>query len=95
MMQATFIAKEDIQKLHFKNEEVLKSAEAIKERFHDLENAMLLGNTDHNKVKIVFECTDGIFLVETTVWGVTQNSLMLKGNILIPIHSIHQISFFE
>jgi hypothetical protein len=95
MMQATLIEKEEIQNLHFKNSEVLKDAEAIAERRHDLENAMLMGNTDHNKVKIVFECTDGIFFVETTVWSVTQHSLMLKGNTLIPIHAIHQISFFE
>lgn len=95
MIQAPTLEKEAIPDQHFKNEEVLKDADSIRQRRDDLEKAMRIGNNDHGKVKIVFETTDGTYQVETTVWSVTQNNVMLKSNAIIPIHCIHQISFFE
>jgi hypothetical protein len=95
MIQGTVISKEEIAGHHFGHQEVLSNPDAIAQRRSDLEKAMKLGNTEHNKVKIVFESTNGIFVVETTIWSVTQNNVMLKGNTLIPIHCIRQISFFD
>jgi len=95
MIHAPTLAKEEIANLHFKREEVLNSLDAIAQRREDLEKAMRIGNNDHGKVKIVFETTTGLFQVDTTVWSVTQNNVMLKSSAIIPIHCIHQISFFE
>jgi len=94
-IHAPVLEKEEIPKQHFKHAEVLSDSEEIRQRRDDLEKAMRIGNNDHGKVKIVFETHDGLFQVETTVWSVTQNNVMLKSNAIIPIHSIHQISFFE
>ena len=57
----------------------------------DLERAMKLGNLEHNKIKIVFEDSEGLKQVETTVWGGTDKRVILKQAILIPIHRIHEI----
>ena len=94
-IQAPVLPKEEIPNKHFKREDVLNDPDAILQRREDLEKAMRIGNNDHGKVKIIFDTTEGYYQVETTVWSVTQNNVMLKSNAIIPIHSIHQISFFE
>ena len=95
MMHAPAFNKEDIPTVHFKPNDVLTSIEEIHKRREDLEKAMRIGNNDHGKVKIVFETTNGIFHVDTTVWSVTENNVMLKSSNVIPIRCIHQVSFFE
>lgn len=85
------IEKENIRGLKFPDNDVLSSTDEIKIRNADLERAMKLGNLEHNKIKIVFEDSEGMKQVETTVWGVTDKRVILKQGILIPIHRIHEI----
>lgn len=87
----TLIEKENIRGLKFPENDVLLSKDEIKIRNADLERAMKLGNLEHNKIKIVFEDSEGVKQVETTVWGVTDKRVILKQGILIPIHRIHEI----
>ena len=56
-----------------------------------LENATKLGNMEHSKIKIVFEDSDAVKQVETTVWATTDKRVVLKGGVVIPINRIHQI----
>lgn len=85
------IEKENIRDLKFPDNEVLSSKDAIKIRQADLDRALKLGNLEHNKIKIVFEDSEGLKQVETTVWGVTDKRVILKQGVLIPIHRIHEI----
>ncbi len=85
------IEKEHIRGLKFPDNDVLTSKDEIKIRNADLARAMVLGNLEHHKIKIVFEDSEGVKQVETTVWGVTDKRVILKQAILIPIHRIHQI----
>lgn len=85
------IEKENICNLKFPEKEVLKSNDDIMTRARNLERALKLGNLQHSKIKIVFEDTQGIKQVETTIWGVTDKRIILKHGILIPIHCIHEI----
>ncbi|CAN5420219.1 hypothetical protein BH10BAC1_BH10BAC1_12510 [soil metagenome] len=85
------IEKENISGLKFPDTDVLASKEEIKNRFTNLERALKLGNLEHNKIKIVFEDSEGIKQVNTTVWGVTDNRVILKQGIVIPIHRIHEV----
>ena len=85
------IDKEAIEGLHFPNEEVLTSKESIIRRNDELDKAGMLGNMDHVKVKIVFEDTEGLKQVETTVWAVTKEAVVLKQGMTIPIRRIHEI----
>ena len=95
MIHAPAFNKEDIPTVQFKPGDVLTDKEDILRRREDLEKAMRIGNNEHGKVKIVFETTKGIFHVDTTVWSVTQNNVMLKSSNIIPIRCILQVSFFE
>ncbi len=85
------IEKESIRGLKFPENDVLSAKDDIKIRNSHLERALKLGNLEHNKIKIVFEDSEGLKQVETTVWGVTDKRVILKHGVLIPIHRIHEI----
>lgn len=85
------IEKENIRDLKFPDTEVLTSSDAIKIRQLNLDRALTLGNLEHNKMKIIFEDSEGLKQVETTVWGVTDKRVILKQGVLIPINRIHEI----
>ena len=84
------VQKEMISGFRFPEKDVLTSKDEMKLRLADLERALKLGNLEHNKIKIIFEDSDGIKLVETTVWGVTDKRVILKQGIMIPIHRIYE-----
>jgi hypothetical protein len=92
MTNITTIEKESISGLKFPDTDVLKTKDEIKLRNADLERAMKLGNLEHNKIKIVFEDSEGIKQVNTTVWGVTDKRVILKQGVVIPIHRIHEVN---
>jgi len=93
MNEFEIIPKEDIHKYHFVTYDVLDTNEARIERKQELEKAMILGNSEHVKIKIFFMTTDGMKEVETTVWATTDETITLKGGVVIPISSISKISF--
>lgn len=90
--QPISIEKENISGLKFPENDVLTSKEEIKNRFTNLERALKLGNLEHDKIKIVFEDSEGIKQVNTTVWGVTDKRVILKQGVVIPIHRIHDVN---
>jgi uncharacterized protein (UPF0248 family) len=85
------VDKEALRTLNFPREEVLKTTDSAKERRNLLERATILSNLYHNKVKITFEDSDGSKMVDTTIWATTDNAIMLKGGIVLPIHRILSI----
>jgi len=84
------VDKEIIGNLHFPSDEILSSTDQKQKRQYELERAASLG-TDKVKIKILFEDADGLKQVETTVWAVTKDSVVLKHGATIPIHRIHEI----
>ena len=89
-MATTFetIEKENIHSLRFPNNDVLQDKDAIFQRNCDLNRAQSLGNLEHAKIKIFFEDNQSKKVVETTVWAVTDNQVVLKQGIGIPINRI-------
>lgn len=85
------IEKEMIYSLKFPNEEVLQNEEAISQRDVDLNRAQSLGNLEHSKMKIFFEDSQSQKVVETTVWAVTNSSVILKKGVEIPINRIYKL----
>ncbi|MFM7896434.1 MAG: hypothetical protein ACKO8L_11015 [Flavobacterium sp.] len=92
-MEATFdlIDKEVIPTLNFPKDEVLEDKEAISSRKNDLDRALSLGNLEHVKIKIYFEDDASKKMVETTIWGVTEERVILKQGVIIPVNRIHKI----
>lgn len=93
MNTATFekIEKENISGLKFPNTDVLIDKEKINDRTADLNRALSLGNLDQHKIKIYFEDSISLKMVETTVWGVTDKRVILKQGVVIPINRVHYI----
>ena len=85
------ISKEEIPMLDFTNEEVLNSRDEIEHRKQLLLQSMVLGNTYHTKVVIIFEAGSGIYQVETTIWATTDDFVLLKGAVYLPIQCIHDV----
>jgi hypothetical protein len=85
------IEKETIEKLNFPEQEVLLSQEDINHRQYEAERAMKLGNYFKDKVKIIFEDSEGMKMVETTIWGVIDRRLLLKRGLVLPLYRVHEI----
>jgi hypothetical protein len=84
----TLVEKEIIGDYHFPTNEVLKKESEIAIRKKSLSRAIALGNLEHQKVRIYFADVDGEKYVETTIWGVTDHEILLKKNVMLPIHRI-------
>ena len=86
------IAKEDVGRLRFPNEDVLSSENDRKLRRSALERAMTLGNLERIKFKVYFEDLQTKFFVDTTIWGVTDEAVILKQGLIIPSKRIISIT---
>ncbi len=92
-MSTTFelIDKEAIASLNFPKTDVLEDKEEIASRKTNLDRALSLGNLEHVKIKIYFEDDSSKKMVETTIWGVTDNRVILKQGVVIPVNRIYKI----
>ncbi|MEZ4938305.1 MAG: hypothetical protein R2799_12020 [Crocinitomicaceae bacterium] len=90
-MKHMFIQKEAIANLMFPKSEVLNSKKEINDRNEELSKALVLGNTERLKVRILFEDIEGKKVVETTIWGLTSKEVILKQHVVIPINRIVSI----
>lgn len=93
MKKPILVEKEMISSLTFPKEEVLKDADKQKELKAALDKAMKLGNAYKGKVKIVFEDSEDVKAVETTIWGITDKNILLKQTTIIPIRRVIEIKF--
>ena len=84
------IEKEHIHLLSFPPFDVLDSQDEIRQRYLDLNRALALGNLEHSKIKIYFEDSLSKKVVETTVWAVTDQRVILKQGHSIPINRIYK-----
>lgn len=87
------IEKEDIPKYQFVSYDVLEDKAERDARQADLQKAMVLGNGAQVKIAFVFQTTDGLKKVETTVWAATDASIQIKGGVSVPVHCIKEIRF--
>jgi hypothetical protein len=92
-MHASVIEKESVAEIRFVNHEVLQNQQEIIKRRHQLQRAVSLGNLYKGKCKITFMSKEGPKAVETTVWAATENYILIKGGIQIPIHSITAVEY--
>lgn len=84
----TLIEKEEVGSLVFPQGEVLDTTASKDERKIAMNRAISLGNLEHHKVKIYFADSEGEKVVNTTLWAVTDESIVLKQNVVIPVNRI-------
>lgn len=85
---AVEIPKERITELHFPHEPVQLTPEHKRMRDRKIERAMQLGNGDHLKCRILFKDSEGLKMVETTVWSFDKDSIVLKYGLTIPVSRV-------
>ncbi len=85
------IEKEIINELTFPVHEVLSNKDSIRDRLFALHRATSLGNLDKHKVTIVFEDSEGMKKVCTTIWAMTDRKILLKAGRSIPVSRIHSV----
>ncbi len=90
--QFQIIEKENIADLKFPHSEILNDDKAIDQRTTELKRALSLGNLEHSKIQIYFEDEMSKKMVETTVWALTDESVVLKKGVGIPINRIVKIA---
>jgi hypothetical protein len=92
--KAISIDKEAIDTLKFNGADVLETQDERTSRDEELHRALTIGNSEHVKTRIYFEdAQNKVYVVETTVWGVTDKRVILKKGTVIPIASIFRITF--
>jgi hypothetical protein len=89
--KAISVPKEEVNQLRFPSGEVLKNQDDIRQRRVDLERAVMLGNVEKSKVRVVFEDEVGLKYVETTIWSITDDRVILKGDGSIPLKRVWQV----
>jgi hypothetical protein len=82
------VQKEQISAFHFPQVGVVLSEQAKAEVKVGLARAIALGNLEHQKVRIYFEDDTAKKVVETTIWAVTEEAIVLKKNVVIPTNRI-------
>lgn len=91
---AKLIEKEEVEKLSFPSNPIkLRSPEEQKTLLKKLRDAEKLGNLFHNKIEIIFQDSEGLKEVNTTIWAVGEDHILLKKGVFIPIHRIVSIEF--
>lgn len=88
------IKLKEIEKVKFRDEEVLIDVKQQIARKLNLKKAMQLGNLYKRKVKLYFRTLEGtINSVKATVWSVGDEFVAFKGGVHVPIKSITEIEF--
>lgn len=82
------IEKEEIVNLHFLSTDVLENEIGKIERNSKLSQAVILGNIEKEKCKIIFHAQEGDSYVETTIWAVTDKYICLKGGVTLLVACI-------
>ena len=85
----TNIDKSVIANLKFSAEDVLSTNEDRSIRNWKLNRALHVGNNYKTHVNLIFkDIQDNIYSTELTVWAVTENQVVLKGTMMVPITSV-------
>ena len=82
---ATEVPKEHVADLHFPNSPVLLSAEHRAALSQKLHKAMVLGNQERGKCRILFKDDGGMKFVRTTIWSADEERIVLKSGVTIPV----------
>lgn len=94
MKNVVVLQKEELQAVNFQKIDVLADGSARQKRMINLRKALSLGNLFHSKVNIVFMTSSGLLQqVETTVWSMSEDFILLKGGVFIPVKAILELEF--
>ena len=90
--KSVLVERDSIKEYRFPKGEVIEYAEDQKARSKKIHKATSLGNLEHRKVNIYFSDSKGLKHVYTTIWAQTNDVIILKNNVQIPVKRIIDIT---
>lgn len=94
MKNVAVVQKEQLNTVRFQKIDVLADSPARLTRLSNLNRALSLGNLFRGKVNIIFMTSSGLLQqVETTVWSMSEDFILLKGGNFIPVKAILELEF--
>ena len=88
----TLIEKENVVNLLFPKNPLDKSQEDMNMLIQKLRRSMVLGNIHRTKMRIIFEDSEGLKEVRTTIWAVGDKNIVLKKGVVIPINRVVDVN---
>lgn len=88
VLAPVLVEKEEIAKMTFEKPADIYPHSDLTRKIAD---AMLLGNSYHTKVSIVFLDDEGLKRVNTTIWASGSKYICLKGGLWIPVDHVVDI----
>ncbi len=85
------VTKEKIPQLHFVSVPMITDESELKRIKHNLELATDMCQSFYTKTRIIFETREGTKEVLTTIWAATDNHILLKGGISIPMNCVRNV----
>lgn len=90
-MVPELVEKERIPMLVPVKQDVLPGEESRRSRMQQLMWFLKGGNAFKVKAKIIFQTLEGLKSVHTTIWGVSETHVALKGGVTLPVHAIVEV----
>ena len=91
-MEIKRIRKTEIKDCFFLRSTTGVTEQEQREHNRKLHLAMLLKQRGENNVKIIFNTIDGYKEVAGTVWGATENTIVLHGGDFVPLEAVADVS---
>ena len=88
----TLIEKEEIPSLTFPKEPISRNKAELSVLRKKLRDSMVLGNIHHLKIKIVFQDSEGLKEVRTTIWAADEKFIVLKKGVSIPVDRVVELT---
>ncbi|MCC7298985.1 MAG: hypothetical protein IT244_11685 [Bacteroidia bacterium] len=92
-MKAMLIEKEQINDLVYPSQVTEKSRDLKTELMEKCSKALSLGNLHKVKCSILFRDADGLKKVNTTIWGILEDHIVLKGGVNLNLRYVEDIVF--
>ncbi|MCW3126400.1 MAG: hypothetical protein JWO03_2058 [Bacteroidetes bacterium] len=91
MGAAKKVDQKELMTVAFKNDNNFYVQEQIKMKDQKLYMAMLMGNNYYNNVRIIFNTEEGENEIVSRIWARTDQFIVLRGGVFIPINSVIDI----
>jgi hypothetical protein len=92
-MNATLVEKEQIQDLHYPSQVSEKTVDRKSDLLGKCRTALSLGNLHKVKCTIFFNDAEGLKKVNTTIWGLFDEHIVLKGGVSLNLRYVEDIVF--
>lgn len=92
MTTPKLIQKEEIPSLIFPKEPLSRSKDELSILRKKLRDSMVLGSIHHQKIRIVFEDSEGLKEVRTTIWAADDKFIVLKKGVSIPVDRVVELN---